>query len=338
MDIHKNARLSFRSREALVQHVVERAVTLKAAAAAFNVTAKTAAKWVRRYRVQGIAGLYDRSSRPHRSPRRLPDSVIEHVIHLRRHHTPGYEIARRTAVSPASISRILRRARLSRWRDLYPTTARRALRTCRPRRSAPSRHQGHDPLPASLLARRRTPSRPAQASRMRGPARRRRRPLPPGLHPDPARSEDRHHHRLLAAMPWTSSPATASACAPCSPTTAAATAPTSSAALASRSDSNTAALALTRHKPTARPNASSRPLCASGPTPLTGATPTNEITSPCLPGTTTTTATAHMVASTTSRPSAALNHVQRLEHLQPPRIRARVKWCATADELCALRD
>jgi len=120
MDIHKNARLSFRSREALVQRVVERALTLKAAAAAFSVTVKTANKWVQRYRAQGQAGLYDRSSRPHRSPRRLPDTVIEHVIHLRRHHTPGYQIARRTAISPASISRILRRARLSRWRDLHP--------------------------------------------------------------------------------------------------------------------------------------------------------------------------------------------------------------------------
>ncbi len=56
MDIHKNARLSFRSREALVQHVVERALTLKAAAAAFSVTVKTATKWVQRYRDQGQAG------------------------------------------------------------------------------------------------------------------------------------------------------------------------------------------------------------------------------------------------------------------------------------------
>ena len=120
MDIHKNARLSFRSREVLVQHVVERALTLKAAAATFSVTVKTANKWVQRYRAQGQAGLYDRSSRPHRSPRRLPDTVIEQVIDLRRHHTPGYQIARRTAISPASISRILRRAGLSRWRDLHP--------------------------------------------------------------------------------------------------------------------------------------------------------------------------------------------------------------------------
>ncbi len=34
---------------------------------------------------------------------------------------PGYEIARRTGLSPASVSRILRRARLSRWRDLNPS-------------------------------------------------------------------------------------------------------------------------------------------------------------------------------------------------------------------------
>jgi transposase InsO family protein len=121
MDIHKNARLSFRSREFLVRYVVEQGMTRKAAAAAFHVTAKTAAKWVRRFRALGIPGLYDRSCRPHRSPRRLPEAVVEQALELRRRHTPGYQIARRTAVSPASISRILRRARLSRWRDLHPT-------------------------------------------------------------------------------------------------------------------------------------------------------------------------------------------------------------------------
>jgi len=45
---------------------------------------------------------------------------VEKVLALRRGHMPGYEIARRTGLSPASVSRILRRARLSRWRDLNP--------------------------------------------------------------------------------------------------------------------------------------------------------------------------------------------------------------------------
>jgi len=120
MDIHKNARLTLYGREQLAQTVLQQAGTLKAAAAAFNVSPKTAAKWVARYRRDGIHGLFDRSSRPLRSPSRLPQTLVDQVIELRRQHTPGYEIARRTALSPASISRILQRARLSRWRDLHP--------------------------------------------------------------------------------------------------------------------------------------------------------------------------------------------------------------------------
>jgi len=120
MDIHKNARLSFRSRESLAKFVIEQGATRKAAAAAFRVSAKTAAKWIVRFRVAGLDGLLDRSSRPHRSPRRLPDSLTDHVVQLRRQRLPGYLIAHRTGVSPASVSRILRRVRLSRWRDLDP--------------------------------------------------------------------------------------------------------------------------------------------------------------------------------------------------------------------------
>jgi transposase InsO family protein len=68
----------------------------------------------------GVDGLMDQSSRPHRSPRRLPENLVARVVELRRQHMPGYEIARRTGISPASISRLLRRAQLSRWRDLNP--------------------------------------------------------------------------------------------------------------------------------------------------------------------------------------------------------------------------
>jgi len=119
MDIHKNARLSYRSRESLARFV-EQGATRKAAAAAFRVSPKTAAKWVARYRRLGDVGLADRSSRPHLSPRQTSSLLVEKVLALRRGHMPGYEIARRTGLSPASVSRILRRAKLSRWRDLNP--------------------------------------------------------------------------------------------------------------------------------------------------------------------------------------------------------------------------
>jgi transposase InsO family protein len=120
MDTHKNARLSYRSRGDLARFVLVEGSTRKAAAAAFRVSAKTVAKWVRRYQSDGLEGMQDRSSRPNSSPRRVAESAALHVVELRQSHMPGYEIARRTGLSAASVSRILRRARLSRWRDLNP--------------------------------------------------------------------------------------------------------------------------------------------------------------------------------------------------------------------------
>ncbi len=76
MDYHKNARLVVHSREQLARLVMEQGQTRKAVALAFHVSQKTAAKWVRRYREQGAAGLRDRSSKPHRSPRKNHISFI----------------------------------------------------------------------------------------------------------------------------------------------------------------------------------------------------------------------------------------------------------------------
>src|SRR5258707_3161179 len=119
MDIHKNARLTLRRREDLVEYVA-RGVTLKLAAADFSVTPKTAAKWVHRFRGQGKPGLLDRSSRPLRSPRRTSSSLTEEVIALRRLLYPAYRIAQATQLSAATVSRILQRAHLNRWRHLHP--------------------------------------------------------------------------------------------------------------------------------------------------------------------------------------------------------------------------
>ncbi|EQD25975.1 insertion sequence transposase protein, partial [mine drainage metagenome] len=117
MDIHQNARLTLRSREDLARFVLEQGFTRKAAAAAFRVSAKTVAKWVGRFQRDGPAGLRDRSSRPHRSPRRVIETLQQRVIELRRQRKAAFWIARQTALSTATVSRILRRARLSRWRD-----------------------------------------------------------------------------------------------------------------------------------------------------------------------------------------------------------------------------
>lgn len=55
MDYHQNARLLLRSREPLARKVVLDKYTLKQAVASFNVSAKTCAMWVSRYRGMGHA-------------------------------------------------------------------------------------------------------------------------------------------------------------------------------------------------------------------------------------------------------------------------------------------
>jgi len=120
MDYHQNARLTIHSREQMARMVVYQGCTLKAAAAAFNVSAKTASKWVQRYRALGQAGLRDFSSRPHRSPRKTSSSLLERVFALRRLRYNGWRIARELDLSRATVCRALRRAGLNRLRSLDP--------------------------------------------------------------------------------------------------------------------------------------------------------------------------------------------------------------------------
>ena len=121
MDYHQNARLTVHSREQMCRRVVVEGVTLKLAAASFNVSQKTAAKWVRRYREAGAAGLCDRGSRPRRLRQPTSDELVARVEALRRERWTGFRIARQTGLSRATVSRILRRLKLNRMRDLEPS-------------------------------------------------------------------------------------------------------------------------------------------------------------------------------------------------------------------------
>jgi transposase InsO family protein len=99
---------------------VEEKCTLKLAAASFNVSAKTAAKWVRRYREGGASGLGDRSSRPKHLHQPTSSELVGRVEALRRERWTGQRIAQQTGLSRATVSRILKRLSLSRVRDLEP--------------------------------------------------------------------------------------------------------------------------------------------------------------------------------------------------------------------------
>lgn len=120
MNCHKNARLTFARRLEMVNDIAEQRLTPTCAAAQVGVSVRTVHKWLARFRAQGMAGLYDASSRPHRSPRSTPDHVINHIISLRRQRQTVARIAYATKTSRATVSRILAKAGLSRLSALKP--------------------------------------------------------------------------------------------------------------------------------------------------------------------------------------------------------------------------
>jgi transposase InsO family protein len=120
MNIHKNAPLTPKGREAMVRSVIEDGLSQAAAARQFNTTSKTVAKWVERFRAEGVDGLRDRSSRPLSLPSQTALATCAVVEALRRQRHTGKQIAAEVGVSPATVSRILRRLGLNRIRDLEP--------------------------------------------------------------------------------------------------------------------------------------------------------------------------------------------------------------------------
>ncbi len=121
MDIHKNARSCPASREVLVRRVLRQGWSVPEAAEAAGLSARTAYKWLQRYKAEGLSGLADRSSRPRRSPGRTPRARRRSVVALRRQRMSGAEIAAQLDLSPATVARILRRQGLSRLKSLEPT-------------------------------------------------------------------------------------------------------------------------------------------------------------------------------------------------------------------------
>ena len=118
MNIHKNARLTYVQRVEMVQDMVMRGLTVTQAAARYLVSVATARKWHGRYLAGGAAGLLDRTSRPARSPRAISPALARTIIELRRKLMLQARIAAYTGVSRATVSRVLRRAGLSRLSDL----------------------------------------------------------------------------------------------------------------------------------------------------------------------------------------------------------------------------
>jgi transposase InsO family protein len=114
MKVHGNAALGPAGRLALVE-AIESGMTLRAAAAALNVAPATAHRWWHRWREAGEqerrrgSWLCDRSSRPHRQPKRLSAAEEEPILRARRE----------TGLGPGRLAGLCRRARSTIWKVLH---------------------------------------------------------------------------------------------------------------------------------------------------------------------------------------------------------------------------
>ena len=125
MKLHANAALSLNKRRQLCRRVVEEDWSLTEAAAAAEVSEKTAGKWVRRFRAEGEAGLLDRSSAPHSVHNATPEDRVEAIAALRRLRFTGAQIAELLGMPEKTVSGILTRIGLGRLGRLGLEPARR---------------------------------------------------------------------------------------------------------------------------------------------------------------------------------------------------------------------
>ena len=120
MDIHKNARLTPIRRDEMARSVIDGLGSKAQTARVCGVSARIVSRWTTRLLAEGVAGMQDRSSRPKVIANQTAPALAERIITLRRQRRCGLPVALQTGVSPATVSRVLHRAGLSRVRDLAP--------------------------------------------------------------------------------------------------------------------------------------------------------------------------------------------------------------------------
>jgi len=121
---HARPRLSVFSRQLLVDRVIVQRWAVAHVAEQLGISRATAYKWVRRYRAEGEVGLFDRSSRPHRSPRRLPADLEAEILAARASWRYGPDrLGPLLGLPPSTVHRVLARRGFSRLRDADRVTA-----------------------------------------------------------------------------------------------------------------------------------------------------------------------------------------------------------------------
>jgi transposase InsO family protein len=120
---HANARLTEFGRLLLVQRITELGWPPTQAAESLGVSRATAYKWLGRYRVEGPAGLADRSSRPHHCPHALTAAQVHRVLAARRRRRQGpHRLSYHLAMPRSTIYGVLARHGMSRLAHIDRTS------------------------------------------------------------------------------------------------------------------------------------------------------------------------------------------------------------------------
>ena len=119
MKLHRNHRTCPSSRGLICQRVLEEGWTVSRAAEAAGCSTRTAAKWLKRFK-DGDQRLEDRSSRPKRSPSRLPEQRVQAIEALRRLRMTAAEIAEVLELPLSTVSLWLKRIGLGKRSRLEP--------------------------------------------------------------------------------------------------------------------------------------------------------------------------------------------------------------------------
>ncbi|MEO6201052.1 MAG: IS481 family transposase [Cryobacterium sp.] len=107
---HLNAPLTPEGRRKLVDLVIEDGWAQARVAERLQVSRATVSKWVRRYRAQGLAGLADHSSKPHRSPSQTARRTEHRIIALRFTRRWGpHRIGYHLHLPQSTVSKVLKR-------------------------------------------------------------------------------------------------------------------------------------------------------------------------------------------------------------------------------------
>ena len=120
MNIHRSARTTFASRVLLIERVRKQGWSIEEAAAAFGISDTTVRKWLVRFDELGLAGLRDRTSKPHRQPLKTAPSWEAQILELRVVRMTAQRIAHSLSLPKSTVARVLARNGKSRLPPLKP--------------------------------------------------------------------------------------------------------------------------------------------------------------------------------------------------------------------------